>query len=320
MNRQASEKGRIMRYLLALLLIAGVSSTSFAADPEWYEEKDHPVDTYIASINNIIEAEKQAGNPIPAYRNTDKVPLFVFPEATRSSQSAEFKINVAGVEKLYLGSADSIRVNSLRLDKGDGTELTIRDKDNKVIVGFTEQGNHKVGWHGKDSIHFKGAELTLELNKQYKWISGTVNASTISWIDTSSHHEEWKDAKRNRDMASGRARIYGNTIMPAGYTSIDFEAVTSTMANHLKARQEKEKIDPAFIDTILSSLSNAKTGADYMKAAEMMSAVHQYQSFKRLRDKVAAVKAVPGVKPVKVGNCSLPFKKVRTVLLDTDQV
>ena len=284
-----------MRYLLAILMFSAICPATFGANPDWFEKKDHPLDTYIASINNIIKAEKLTGKAVPAYKNTDKLPMFIFPEIARSSKNVEFKLNVSGVKTLYVGSASSSWLQNFKLDKGDGEEQKLRTKDNKTLVAVKEKDEKKIRWHGHDRLEIRETEVAIELNGQYKWISGRTDGRGIVWIDTSSHHEKWKTAMKDREQAYSMARIPRNTIMPAGYTPINLKTITSTMGDQLKERQKRENIDPAITDKITKAFNDSKTGEDYQKALDMMPAVDQFRNFKRIRDKVAAVKTVPGL-------------------------
>ena len=281
--------------VLSLIATSAFCSISVGADPAWFEKRDHPVDTYIASINNIIKAEHQARRPIPGYSNNDTLPMFVFPKFIRYSEKMDFRLNVSGVQRLYLGSPDHMSISSIRLDKGDGKELTIKNNDNKLIVGTKEEGKNKVRWHGRDRMDINGGELTLELNRQYKWISGKVDIRAIAWIDKSSHHDKWTEAKRNRENANNMARFRSRFLVPSGYTPLDLGKMISITTNQIRERQKRENIDSAITDRIIETLNNSKSGADYAKALEMIPAMDRFRNFKHLRDRVAHAKDVPGL-------------------------
>ena len=91
-----------MRNLIVVgLVFAMAASVVLAAEPDWYVKKDTNIDTYIASMNKIIEQEKDKGAAIPAYRNEESLPLTVFPKYMNSSDRGKFRLNVSGVKKLY---------------------------------------------------------------------------------------------------------------------------------------------------------------------------------------------------------------------------
>ncbi len=63
-----------MKFLPVFMAILGLVSVSAAQDPEWFVRKNTKIETYIASVNKIIELEKKAGKLLSDTIIDDKVP------------------------------------------------------------------------------------------------------------------------------------------------------------------------------------------------------------------------------------------------------
>ena len=66
--------------LACSLTFVGVSG-ALAAEP-----KGARIETYIAKVNKLVDKETKSGKAVPAYSNTAKLPLMVFPKAMEGTE------------------------------------------------------------------------------------------------------------------------------------------------------------------------------------------------------------------------------------------
>ncbi len=292
-------------FMLACSIVAvGAGTISAAKDAARTEQKNTNIETYIALVNDIVEKEKKDGTAIPAYRNEAKLPLIVFPKALEGTERVDFRLNVSGVQKLYIGTGEKLTLRSVTLDSGDGVKNPLRSKDGKTLVKMTTSDEPRLRWHGgPGDFELNQCETVLKLDGRYKWISGKIEAyRAMIWIDSSTHLPNLKAWQRLRGKRysvihkAGLDRRNDAPMLPVGFAPLDITEAVGALTDYTKQRYGSDKqTDPAIISAIEKAAEKATTGADYRSVKNLCYAAIHYRDFMNLRKKVADVKQVPSM-------------------------
>jgi len=205
--------------VIALLLSCGRYAM---ATPGRSEKKGAKIEAYIAMVNDLVAKEKKKGVAVPKYRNEAKLPLMVFPKAFEGTERVEFRIDVSGVQKLYIGTGERMTVRGVTLDGGDGVKTPLRSKDGKVLVKMAFADKRRFRWHRAGDFYVQQAETMLELDGKYKWISGRIDAQrAMVWMSDASNLPKlnaWRRMRGSRQSAMQKAgfnRRHDGPMLPA---------------------------------------------------------------------------------------------------------
>ncbi len=294
-----------MRFLPVFVLMAflGLVSVSTAQDPEWFVRKNTKIETYIASVNKIIELDKKAGINIPACRNETTLPLISYPINLQGVPKGEFRIDVSGVEKLYIGSPRSVRLRGVMLDSGDGVAQPIRSADGKTeLVKLTPIEERRMSLENGGDLHLRDSEVAIELNGKYKWISGNFYAGhELVWMDTVSRFETYGKAGQLRYGLTarigwrGREFAHDIELLPSVYQPLTLKKASTVMGQAISQAKHARDCDPVILSAMEKAVADVNTAADYDRAKKMCYAAINFKSFSGLRRSAGGVKEVPGL-------------------------
>jgi len=282
-------------FLLGVLLFGG-PALSRGAEPAWFEKKATQIDTYLACLSNIQKMELAKGSAVPAFQNDAKLPMIVFLDVMTGNKTLKFKLDVSGVDKLYMGAAGGSRMRQMMVDRGDGVEMPLYLKGKPEVK--VDLSDIKNVWTNaaRNEVEIKNdGEITLELGGHYKWISGAFNITDgVGWIDNASRLGKYKTPLALRKEACRKAgfdeKILGS-ILPSGYAPVDLNKAVQIIADAVDKR-----VDPAIVRAVTQAAEAVKTGADYERFIKVSEVARQYDRFMGISKKVDAVKTVPGVK------------------------
>jgi len=294
-NYQLANKSR---WILVLALVPGFAFLSMGADPEWFEKKSTKIDTYLTCLKNIQKIEQANGSVVPAFRNEAKLPMIAWRDVMDGRRILKFKLDVSGVDKLYVGASERSFIIQLMVDKGDGVAVPLYSKKGKseVKVDVSDTKDARVNSEKNEFSIWRAGEITLELGGRYKWISGEFNLENgVGWIDKSSRLGKYKSAYAMRRDACKRSgfnqRRHEGSLIPSGYGPVDLNKAVQLIANSVT-----EDVDPLIVSAITKAAADVKTGADYDRLLKLRGAATQYKRFMDISSRVDAVKAVPGLK------------------------
>jgi hypothetical protein len=184
--------------------------------------------------------EKAEGNAVPAFRNDGKLPMIIWPKVMNENtkKTIKFKLDVTGVDKLYIGASARNYINKIVLGKGDGVEASLNSKKGESVEIKTSKNLKKV--KGNNIIFYNPGEAVLELGGHYKWISGEVDqTSGVCWIDRSSRAEKYTKAYKTRRDVCGKSgfddKLY-SSMLPSGYSPVNLQ-----MAGRLFLRFQRSR-------------------------------------------------------------------------------
>ena len=284
--------------LACSLTFVGVSG-ALAAEP-----KGARIETYIAKVNKLVDKETKSGKAVPAYSNTAKLPLMVFPKAMEGTERVEFRIDVSGVEKLYIGTGERWTLRGVTLDSGDGVKKSLRAKDGKTLVKVAVSDKRRFRWHrGPGDFYLQQCETSLQLDGKYKWISGKLDAFRgMTWMSSTSNVSKlnaWTRMRGPRQSAAQHAgfdRRKDTPMMASGYVRITIADAVEAITDFTMGRYgKKNQVDPAIIAAIQKAAKSAKTGADYDDVRSLCFAAINYREFENLRKRVQETKDFPGL-------------------------
>ncbi|MBC8374034.1 MAG: hypothetical protein H8E53_10600, partial [Planctomycetes bacterium] len=286
--------------VIALLLSCGRYAMAAPGEPE---KKGAKIEAYIAMVNDLVAKEKKKGVAVPAYRNEAKLPLIVFPKAFEGNERVEFRIDVSGVKKLYIGTGERMTVRGVTLDSGDGVKKPLRSKGGKVLVKMAFADKRKFRWQRASDFYVQQAETMLELDGKYKWISGKMDVQrAMAWISDASNLRKlnaWGRMRGSRQSAMQKAgfdRRKDAPMLPAGFARIDIDDAVKAITDFTMARYgRKGQSDPAIVAAIDKAAGNAKTCADYDDVMSLCYAAINYREFTSLRKRAEEMKEVPGL-------------------------
>ncbi|MBT3198647.1 MAG: hypothetical protein HN350_01920 [Phycisphaerales bacterium] len=290
------------RKLLVLATLLCCVSNAIA-QPAKTEKTGAKIESYISQVDKILEREQKRGAAVPSYRNEAKLPLMVFPKGFDDTERVEFRIDVSGVNKLYIGTGERATLRDIALDSGDGVKQPLRSKANKLLVKVGVTDKRKIRWQRGSSLYIQQSETLLELDGKYKWISGKIDAQrSMFWISDKSNASKlkfWTRLRNDRQSAMQRAgfdRRYDAPTLPLGFTKITIkDAVDIIQTYAIRKGGGTKNIDPKILSAINDAAKTAKTGADYDRVQGLCYAAIFSRDFKSLRQAVAAVTDVPGM-------------------------
>jgi hypothetical protein len=287
--------------VFALLLSCAVL---LCATPAPAAAKGERIEAYIAKVNKLVDRETKSGKAVPAYRNEAKLPLIIFPKAIEGSERVEFRIDVSGVTKLYIGTGERSTLRGVALDSGDGVKTPLRTKDGKTLVKVAVSDKRRFRWHrGPGDFYLQQCETSLQLDGKYKWISGKIEASRgVAWMSSTSNVSKlsvWTRMRGSRQTAAQHAgfdRRKDTPMMASGYVRITIADAVEAITDFTMQRYGgKNKVDPAIIAAIEKAAKKAKTPADYDDVRSLCFAAINYRDFESLRKRVQETKDFPGL-------------------------
>jgi len=291
-----------LRRLLVIALLLSCGRYAMAA-PGQAGKKGAKIEAYIALVNDLVAKEKKKGVAVPAYRNEAKLPLMVFPKAFEGNERVEFRIDVSGVKKLYIGTGERMTVRGVTLDSGDGVKTPLRSKGGKILVKMGVSDKRKFRWQRGSDFYVQQGETVLELDGRYKWISGRIDAQrAMAWMSDASNLRKlnaWGRMRGSRQSAMQKAgfdRRHDGPMLPAGFGRIDIADAVEAITNFTMARYgRKNQVDPAIITALDTAAKTAKTGADYDDVMSLCYAAINYREFTNLRKRAEEMKEFPGL-------------------------
>ncbi len=290
------------KMLVIALLLSCVALTW--ASPALAAKKGERIEAYIASVNKIIDRETKSGKAVPAYSNTAKLPLMVFPKAIEGTERAEFRIDVSGVKKLYIGTGERVTFRGVTLDSGDGVKQKLREKSGKTLVKVAASDKRRFRWNrGGGDFYLQQCETSLQLDGKYKWISGKLDAQRgVTWMSVTSNVSKlhtWSRMRGSRQSAAQRAgfdRRKDTPMMASGFVRLTIADAVGAVTDYTMQRYgRKNQVDPAIIAAIQKAAKTAKTGADYDDVRSLCFAAINYREFDSLRKRVKETQDFPGL-------------------------
>jgi len=291
------------RKLLVFALLLSCAAMIFAY-PAQAAEKGERIEAYVDQVNKLVEKETKKGVAVPAYRNEAGLPLVVFPKAFEDTERVEFSLDVSGVQKLHIGTAERLTIRGLTLDAGDGVKKLLRTKDGKTLVKVAVSDKRRFRWHrGPGDFHLQQCETSLQLDGKYKRITGKLDAQrAVAWMSSVSNVSKlgtWNRIRNERYSAVQRAgfdRRKDAPMMPMGYSRITIADAIEALTRYTMQRYgRKGQVDPTIVAAIDKAAKTAGTGADYENVMSLCYAAIRYRDFAALRKRAEEMKEVPGM-------------------------
>ena len=297
----------------AAVFAAGMA---LAKEPTWFVEKGTWVETYLESLNAVCREEAAAGQAIPADRNTGSLPLVLYPETNAGLGDVRFKLDVAGVRKLYVGSRRWMQIRDGKLITASGAETPLAEKNNPAVPYTLIQKNNRGRVHVRNDFQVGECEAVLELGGKYKWLEGTLRSRDLAvfWIDVKPRYEQWgldlsrarREIKRRAESVAEKGvedraereetrRVVDRNwrALPTVRRPMDCRQVAAVYAAAFP--EAFGRTDDRIVAAVGKAAANVRTGGDLDRLMRLGQAGHQFRRVQHLRGRAASTKECPAL-------------------------